>query len=97
MVVRIRLTTGPKIRRGRRKNRHVALALGSLITPGAVVASVLGFWRLGADLKLTGQFAIAGGFFSHWQVWLGSAALLESIAIALNRYGNSELHAEGDG
>src|SRR5271157_4187447 len=87
MIVRIQLQAGPRIKRTRRKNRHVALALGALITPTALVAGLLGFWRLAADLNWAGQFAVSAGLFSHWQVWLGCATVLESIAVLLNRYG----------
>ena len=48
---------------------------------------VLAFWRIGADLNLTGSFAIPSGLFSHWQVWMGAAALLQLCASVLNRYG----------
>lgn len=88
MIVRIQLKAGPKLKRTRRKNRHVALALAALITPAALVAGLLGFWRLAADLNMAGRFAISVGLFSHWQTWLGCATLLESIAILLNRYGS---------
>jgi hypothetical protein len=90
MIVRIRLHTGPKIKRTRHKNRHVALALAALITPAALVACLLGLWRLAADLNMAGRFAISAGLFSHWQVWLGCAAALESIAFGLNRYGQQK-------
>jgi len=87
MVVRIRFGRGQVIHRGRRKNQRLALALGSLLTPAAVMASVLGLWRLAADMKWAGAFAITTGLFSHWQVWLGCAAVLQWIAWSLNRYG----------
>ena len=74
----------------RRKNQHVALAFASLLTPASVMACVLGFWRLAADVNVTGEFPIASGFFSHWHVWLAGAAILQLSAIVLNRYGNSE-------
>ena len=90
MIVRIRLHPGPKVKRARRKNRHIALALAALITPAALVACLLGLWRLAADLDMAGRFAISAGLFSHWQVWFGCAAVLESIAIALNRYGQQK-------
>src|SRR5712692_1082688 len=90
MRVTIRLRLGPKVKRKRRKNRHVALACAALLTPGALTACVLGFWRLGADLGATGQFPIAKGFFSHWQVWLGFAAAIQVLSFALNRYGHSQ-------
>ena len=90
MIVRIRLRQGVKPKQNRRKNRHVALALAALITPAALMACALGCWRIAADLNLTGQFAIPTGLFSHWQVWFSFAAVLEGIAIGLNRYGNAE-------
>src|SRR5574340_1841208 len=90
MRVRIRLSHGPRVRRKRRKNQHVALAVASLLTPAAVMACVLAIWRLTADFKVTNQFPITSGFFSHWQVWIVAAAVLQICAIVLNRYGNSE-------
>ena len=54
------------------------------------MAFVLAFWRLSADLRAAGQFPISSGLFSHWQVWLAGAAVLELLAIVLNRYGNAE-------
>jgi len=92
MRVTIRLGTGPKLKRNRRKNQHIALALAALLTPAALMACALGCWRLAADLNLTRQFAISAGFFSHWQVWLCLATVLECVAIALNRYGNAGPH-----
>ena|SRR5271166_3815601 len=90
MLIRIRFREGPKLKRKRRKNQHVALALSALLTPAALMACALGLWRITADLNLSRPFAIPAGFFSHWQVWLGSAAILEFVAMALNRYGNAE-------
>lgn len=90
MVVRIRFGKGPRVRRNHRKNQHLALAVASLLTPGAIMAFVLAFWRLSADLRDNGQFPISAGIFSHWQVWLAGAAVLELLAIILNRYGNAE-------
>ena len=90
MVVRIRLSSGTKVRRKQRKNQHVALATASLLTPAAVMACVLALWRLAADLNATGQFPIPNGLFSHWQVWLTLAASLQFCATILNRYGKSQ-------
>src|SRR5271169_3805386 len=90
MVVRIRLSSGTRVRRKRRKNQHVALATASLLTPAAVMACVLAFWRLAADINATGQFPIPSGLFSHWQVWLTLAASLQFCATMLNRYGKPE-------
>jgi hypothetical protein len=89
MVVRIRFRRGPIVGR-RRSNKRLALAVASLLPPLALTAGLLAAWRIAADLKWTGSFAISAGFFSHWQVWMGAAAVLEVCARALNRYGKSE-------
>jgi hypothetical protein len=91
MVVKIQLGAGPKVRQNTRKNRHLALALAALLTPAAVMAFVLAFWRLAADLKATGAFPISDGLFSHWQVWLVGAVMLQSCAMGLNRYGHPQV------
>jgi hypothetical protein len=90
MLVRIQLSPGARVRQKRRKNRHIALAMASLLTPAAVMACVLTLWRLAADLNVTGQFPISDGLFSHWQVWLTIAATLQFSAIVLNRYGKAD-------
>jgi hypothetical protein len=51
------------------------------------VASVLALWRIAADLNFANSFAIASGLFSHWQVWLAAAILLQLCSRVLNRYG----------
>jgi len=90
MIVRIRFAPGPHIVRGPRKNRRAALAMASLLVPVAVMASVLGIWRLAADLKMAGDFAIPNGLFSHWQVWIASAIAVALLSRLLNRYGHSD-------
>lgn len=87
MVVRIRFTKGPKLGQKRQKNRRMALAAGSFLTPAALIATLLALWRIAADLNWTNRFAIASGLFSHWQVWLAGAAVLQLCARTLNRYG----------
>jgi hypothetical protein len=89
MVVKIRFGRGLQVHRKQGKNRKAALALSALLTPAAVMASVLGLWRLAADLKVTGAFAISSGVFSHWQVWIGFAVVLQRCSWSLNRYGQS--------
>ncbi|HTT64417.1 MAG TPA: hypothetical protein VMG35_21345 [Bryobacteraceae bacterium] len=87
MVVRIRFGKGPKVDRNRRKNRRVALAFASFLTPAAVMAAALGFWRLAQDPHWASDFAIHQGLFSHWQVWFAFAGLLQTGSYLLNRYG----------
>ena len=88
MVIRIKFRSGPAVKREGRKNRHLALAAVTLLTPGVLTAAALGAWKLAADLRMAGQFAIADGLFSHWQVWLGVAGILQLSVIVLIRYGN---------
>ncbi len=88
MRIRIRFSEGPRVERRQGKNRHVAAGAGALLSPAAVMAAVLGVWRIGSDVGLAGAFAISDGFFSHWQVWLALAALLQLLAVVLNRYGS---------
>ena len=94
MVVRIRLRSDARVRQTVRKNRHAVLALASLLTPAAVMACVLAFWRLAADLNATAQFPISSGLFSHWQVWLALATSLQFCSTALNRYGKMQIAQE---
>ena len=87
MKVRISLRVSPSFARRLARNRELASVAAALLTPAAAMALVLGVWRLGADLKWTGEFAISRGIFSHWQVWTAMAGLLQSCASILNRYG----------
>jgi hypothetical protein len=64
---------------------QAADVLVALVTPAAVVALVMGLWRLTADLAWTETFPISTGFFSHWQVWIALAGGL--------KFGASELSA----
>jgi len=86
MIVRIRLGQGRAPRKKTGKNRHVALAGGALLVPAALMAYVLGFWRLASDIGAAQEFAIRG-MFSHWQIWIFLAAALHVAATVLNRYG----------
>jgi hypothetical protein len=86
MVVRIRLRKGPPVKRKRGKNRHLASAFGALLIPGSLMAYVLGFWRLAADMGLVREFGIKGTF-SHWQLWMAGAILLHIGSSILSRYG----------
>jgi hypothetical protein len=88
MILRVRFEQGRPIRRQRGKNRHVALAMGSLLIPAALMAYVLALWRLGSDMGVAGEFPFSG-LFSHWQVWIGVGAALQLVAYSLNRYGRS--------
>lgn len=89
MLVRIRLNHGPTIQKKKGKNRRIAAALSGFLTPAALMCSVLALWKIGSDLELTAEFAIAEGIFSSWQLWVAAAAGLQVSAWVLNRYGLS--------
>ena len=55
----------------------------ALLTPAALVALAMGLWRVSADLDWAGAFPIAGGFFSHWQVWIALSGALKMLSSAL--------------
>ena len=86
MVVRIRFVNGPKLGRKRQMDRRAAQMAALLLSPAALVAFILATWRIAADLNWTNSFAIATGLFSHWQVWMATAILLQLCSRRLNRY-----------
>jgi hypothetical protein len=90
MIVRIRFGKGARLGKGRRKNQRLASVAAALLSPAAVTAAALGLWKLTAELHLTRSFAIASGFFSYWQVWLGAAIVLQACSRFLNRYSRNE-------
>ena len=96
MLVRIRFGKGSKVERERRTNRRVAMAFASFLTPAAVMAAVLGIWRLAEDPHWASDFAIRKGLFSHWQVWFGFAALLQTGSYLLNRMGERRRRRDRD-
>lgn len=85
MIIRIRLGQGKRIG-AKRKPHRFALGMAGVLTPAAVFSAVVGLWRIAAGMNWTGSFAIADGFFSHWQVWLGGGVLLQLCAHLLNRH-----------
>jgi hypothetical protein len=87
MKLKIRLRVGSRFGSALARNRELASVAAALLTPAAVGALALGVWRLSADLKWAGEFAISRGLFSHWQVWIAVAGVLQTCASILNRYG----------
>jgi hypothetical protein len=87
MVVRIRIAVGPRLNPNRSAEARLALAVSSLLTPAAVLSWVVALWRVLADAKVTEQFAIERGIFSHWQVWLAFGILLQTLSTMLDRHG----------
>jgi hypothetical protein len=69
--------------------RRYAPVVSYLMTPVALVAYALAFWRLGADLNWMGEFFISQGLLSRWQVWLALAIATQLAAKELNRRAQS--------
>jgi hypothetical protein len=86
MVVKVRFGRGPVVTRRKGKNTRIALLAASLLTLVAICLASLGVWRLCQDVDLAGDFIFADGFLSHWQVWIGSAVLVQYTGWRLTRY-----------
>lgn len=56
-----------------------------VLTPVALLAGVLGAWRLGADRGWTTDFFIANGLLSRYQLWFAVAVGAQTSALILNR------------
>lgn len=86
MVVRIRFGTGRPVEDRPGKNGRAARIAASVLTLIAICLTAFGLWRLAEDLGWAGDFIIADGFLSHWQVWIGAAVLLQWMAWRLLGY-----------
>ena len=96
MIVRLQFRYDEALQKTLVINRQISIALASILTPLSFMSLVLGFWRLGADLNLTGAFAISQGMFSHWQVWMALAIVMQAAAIVLGRHGRREQYTTDD-
>jgi hypothetical protein len=56
-----------------------------LLSPVALIAAIMAFWRFGADAGWTESFVVSGGLMSHWQVWLAMAVGIQWISLRLDR------------
>jgi hypothetical protein len=86
MVVKVRFGRGPVVTRRKGKNSRIALLAASLLTLIAICLASMGAWRFFEDVDLAGDFVFADGFLSHWQVWIGSAVLVQYTGWRLTRY-----------
>jgi len=89
MLVPRMYTFEPAIKKLIPHPQSFASVVGYLLTPIALIGYVLAFWRLGADLNFVGEFFIAQGLLSRWQVWLALAILTQVAAKELNRVAQS--------
>ena len=65
----------------------MALAIGALLTPLALVAFTLSFWGFAVEFRWAGSFFITVGLFSHWQVWLLASGVCLLLSRLLSSYG----------
>ena len=86
MIVRLRFGRGRLVTRRKGKNGRIALLLASVLTLVSISLAVFGFWRLGEDLDIAGDFVFTAGLLSHWQVWMAAAAVSQYTSWRLTRY-----------
>ncbi len=75
----------PAARKAAAFTQEATNLVAAFLTPAALLAAVLAFWRLGADLGWTGSYAISNGLFSHWQVWMILALGLKMTGSMIDR------------
>lgn len=63
-----------------------AALIASLLAPSALMAFTITMWSFAAALHWTRDFFISRGLFSHWEMWLITAASLLLLGWGLNRY-----------
>jgi hypothetical protein len=86
MIVRIRFGRGTLVTNRKGKNSRAARLLASLLSLVAISFAIFGFWRLGQDLDILGDFVFPSGLLSHWQVWIAAAAATQYAVWRLMRY-----------
>jgi hypothetical protein len=57
-----------------------------VLPPLAVIAGVLGAWRLGSDAGWTSDFFIADGLLSRYQLWFAIAVGAQTSVLILDRW-----------
>jgi hypothetical protein len=70
------------------------MVAASLITPTCVMAYVLAFWRLAADIGLAGESGLHG-LLSHWQLWIMLAVGLQFAQRILAKRAQPSLVRQG--
>ena len=84
-MVRIRLNLGRARKKGATEIPPAVLRLRRWLSPASAVALLMALWRLACDLGLAGRFAVPQGLFSHWQVWMALAIILQVLDMKLGR------------
>jgi hypothetical protein len=79
MVVRIRITRGPRV-------NEFASGLAMILTLLSVSCFALSAWKFLSDLGWAGGFFIGQGVFSHWQIWIALAVAVQLVSFRLSRH-----------
>jgi hypothetical protein len=74
------------VARRKGKNSRIALLGAGILTLVSICLGSLGIWRFGQDIGIAGDFIVADGFLSHWQVWIASSALAAYSSWRLSQY-----------
>jgi hypothetical protein len=82
MVVRIRITRGPRVGE---VAGELAAGLSALLTLLATGCFVLATWKILSDLGWAGGFFISTGVLSHWQVWMAGTVIAQLLSFRLSR------------
>lgn len=90
MVIRIRLQGAKAVD----LSQQLALAVGSLLAPLALLAFTVAFWAFAAEAQWTSTFLFQGTALSHWQVWISVAALLMVFGHLLEKLGAARTDAD---
>ena len=72
------------MKRHRAAHSEALQAATSLLTPACVMAYVLAFWRLAADIGIAADSGMRGTF-SHWQLWVVLGVVLQISSRSLHR------------
>ncbi|HSB14794.1 MAG TPA: hypothetical protein VLE22_10060 [Bryobacteraceae bacterium] len=88
MLVRIRVRYRPARKTTiSEERRRLLRSVENCLMSGSAAALLLVAWCLATDLDWAGRFSIPSGRFSHWQLWLALAVLLQVLRSWLGRYG----------
>lgn len=84
MTLRIRFPKGRLVKRDRQTRSEMLQAATSLLAPACLMAYVLAFWRLAADVGLAADSGVRG-IASHWQLWVVLGVILQVASRSLHR------------
>jgi type VI protein secretion system component VasK len=82
--LRIVLSSGPRVRQGKRAQKHVLSALALALSPFSLCLLLLAFWCLASQMNLAGELPAALPI-QNWLFWAVMAAGVKFLSLALLR------------